>query len=158
MKYGKLALSTLFNINIAFDTADHDILLHCLDATYGIQNNAHLWIALYLSDGTQNVYIIDFTSSNVPLTYSIPQSSVQGPLLFITYTGALEHIINLHGYTSDCYADDSRLLFFCNPAETESMAYQVVNCVDDVSKWMLSSNILKVNQTNTEFLWAVTCR
>ena len=50
---GKLAPLTPLNMSAAFDTVDHEILLRRLDATYGIQNGAVIWIASYISDRTK---------------------------------------------------------------------------------------------------------
>ena len=96
----------------------------------------------------RKVHVNGYTSPYLSLKYGVPQGSVLGPLLFILYTGELEHIINSHGLLSHCYADDCQLSFFYNPGETESPATRVINCVDDVSNWM-SSNRLQVNPTKT---------
>ena len=127
LELGKLAFLTLLDISAAFDTVDHEILLRRRDATYGIRNGALMWIASYLSGHTEKVHVNGYTSPYVPLKYDVPQNSVLGSLLFIMYTGELEHIINSQELSSYCYAEDCQLSFFCNPGETESLATKVIN-------------------------------
>ena len=57
LESGKLALLTLMDMSAALDTADHEILLRHLDATYGIWNGTLILIASYLSDRTEKVHV-----------------------------------------------------------------------------------------------------
>ena len=95
--------------------------------------------------------------SNMSMIADPSLTTVYNLLLLIMYAGELEHIINLHRLLSYCYDDDSQFSFLGKSGEIESLASRVINCVDDVSKWM-SSNRLKVNPTKTEFLGAETIR
>ena len=61
LKSGKLPLLSLLDMSAAFDTVDHEILLRRLDATYGIQNGALMWIVSYLSDRTEKVHVKGYT-------------------------------------------------------------------------------------------------
>ena len=106
-------------------------------------------------DRTEKVHVDGYTSPYIPLKYGVQQGSILKPLPFIMCTGELQHIINAHGLLSYCYADDSQLSFFCNPSETESLTSRVISCFDDVFNW-ISSNRLKVNPTEPEFMWAAT--
>ena len=123
----------------------------------GIRNGTLMWIVSYLSDRTEKVHVNGYTSLYVPLKYGVPQGSVLGLLLFIMYTGELEHIINSDVLLSYCYADHCQHSFFCNPGETESLATRGSTVLMMWFNWM-SCNRLKVNPTKTEFLWAATSR
>ena len=57
MESGKLAPSTLLDMSAACDNMDHEILLHRLDATYGMQNGALMWIASCLSDRAEKILV-----------------------------------------------------------------------------------------------------
>ena len=75
----------LLNINAGFDTVDHEILLCHLDATYIIRYSVHIWIASYLSDGTQKLHVNGYISPDLPLKYGVPQGSILGQLLFVSW-------------------------------------------------------------------------
>ena len=65
----------------AFDTVNHDILLSKLDH-YGIRGNAFAWFKSYLSDRYQYVSINGCDSNLLNVSCGIPQGSVLGPLHF----------------------------------------------------------------------------
>ena len=72
----------------AFDTVDHDILLRKLDH-YGIGGTAKDWFNSYLTNRVQFVSINGFNSTEEVMKFGVPQGSVLGPLLFLIYINDL---------------------------------------------------------------------
>ena len=65
----------------AFDTVDHNILLHQL-SHYGIRDIANCWFSSYLSIRKQFVTINGFNSEIQSFQCGLPQGFVLGPSLF----------------------------------------------------------------------------
>ena len=65
----------------AFDTVDHNILVHKL-YHYGIRDLANTWFSSYLSGRKQFASINGFSSTTQSYGYDVPQGSVLGFLLF----------------------------------------------------------------------------
>ena len=91
----------------AFDTVDHNILLHKL-SHYGIRDIANCWFSSYLSNRKQFVTINGFDSEIQIFQYGVPQGSVLGPLIFLIYINDLHNAIKFS--QSFHFADDTCLL------------------------------------------------
>jgi len=76
----------LLDLSSAFDTADHSTLLNVFHRRFGVQESVMDWFTSYLSDRTQTFRLNGEMSSLIPLTCSIPQGSVLGPILSISHT------------------------------------------------------------------------
>ena len=103
---GSFGCGIFVDLQKAFDTVDHKILLHKLDY-YGIRGICNDWIKPYLSDRNQFVSINGYNSYLMPVGCIVPQGSVLGPLLFLIY------INDLHKAIQYCkvhhFADDTNL-------------------------------------------------
>ena len=104
-----VSLIALLDLNAAFDTLDHSILLKRLEMTFGVQDAALEWFASYLSDRFQSVIVDGIVSAPSPLVYGVPQGSVLGPVLFTLYSQPLSDVISAHGCDFHKYVDDTEL-------------------------------------------------
>ena len=104
---GKYSCDIFVDLQKAFDTVDHNILMGKLKH-FGIRGVAYCWFESYLKGRKQHVSINGFNSKDLPISYGVPQGSVLGPLLFLLY------INDLHTAIKFCkvhqFADDTNLL------------------------------------------------
>ena len=52
---GQLALVAFLDLSAAFDTVDHQVLLHRMFTSYEVSSSVHRWFSSYLTDRTQFV-------------------------------------------------------------------------------------------------------
>ena len=95
------SLGTFLDLSKAFDTPNHDILLHKLNI-YGIRGLANSWITIYLSNRKQYVVYNNTNSTHTDIVCGVPQGSILGPLLFLLYINDLP-----------LSSPSSHFIFFC---------------------------------------------
>ena len=81
---GKLCAGVYLDLQKAFDTVNHDILLHKL-YNYGVRGVVYDWFRNYLTNRQQFTCIAGIQSSVSCVSCGVQQGSVLGPLLFKIY-------------------------------------------------------------------------
>ena len=100
---GNIGCGVFVDLQKAFDTVDHKILLAKLNH-YGIRGVSYDWFKSYLSNRNQYVSINGYESGLAALNCGVPQGSVLGPLLFLLYINDLNQAIKfckVHHFTDD---------------------------------------------------------
>ena len=139
---GNFVGMVLIDLQKAFDTVDHDILIDKLQAV-GVDGSQ--WFRSYLTDRRQCVDIGGTRSDFLPVSCGVPQGSILGPLLFLVY-------INDMAVSLDCmlslYADDSALLFSHRDSSViaERLSIELTAC----KKWLVDNRLsLHVGKTES---------
>ena len=152
---GQMSALCLLDLTAAFDTVDHELLLHRLERQFGLHGVVLAWFASYLSERRFQVYYSGGMSREVFIVCSVPQGSVLGPRLFVLYIADLADEIHQHGVNLHAYADDSQLYMHCHRDDVAASAAHLSQCVVDIGHWM-AANRLQMNPAKTELLWAGT--
>ena len=140
------ACGIFIDLQKAFDTVDHEILLRKLEY-YGSRGVANNWVKSYLSNRQQFVSINGFKSKQQTMKYGVPQGSVLGPLLFLIYINDLHKAIKYS--TVHHFADDTNLLVVGK--NLEIIQKQINRDLKLLCNW-LRANKISLNASKTELI------
>ena len=110
---GDLVALTLLDLSAAFDCVDHDIVLRRMRVSYGSGGVVLNWFRSHLVGWKQHVRYRGRCSETTFFDYGVPQGSVFGPILFITYTADLVVLIQQQDLQPHMYADDTQIVGSC---------------------------------------------
>jgi hypothetical protein len=135
-----------FDLQKAFDTVDHNILLSKL-YYYGIRGLMFDWLKNYLSDRQQYTIVNNVSSNMRDITCGVPQGSVLGPLLFLIYINDISKAVPNNEL--NIFADDTNL-FISGPttAQIELTANECLKCLES---WFCA-NKLSLNTDKTFYM------
>ena len=140
ISHGNMVGMILIDLQKAFDTVDHGILIKKLESI-GVSSTA--WFESYLADRKQCVDIGGTRSEFLPVTCGVPQGSILGPLLFLVYINDMS--ISLSCKLS-LYADDSALLF--SHRDSNIIASRLSSELSRCKQWLVDNRLsLHVGKT-----------
>ena len=142
----------LLDLQKAFDTVDHSILLSKLTAI-GLDPTSVSWLGSYLSDRSQSVDVGGTRSDPKPITCGVPQGSILGLLLFLIYVNDMQASVICKLLL---FADDSALLVSGkNVSEIQKVLSQELK---SVCEWLVD-NKLFIHLGKTEIiLFGSSCK
>ena len=97
-----------FDFAKAFDSVNHDIILHKLKHEFNIDGTLLKFLVNYLQGRSQRVVIGGAMSSLVGVQSGVPQGSILGPLLFVIFINDMIHVVT-HDTNIALYADDTKI-------------------------------------------------
>ena len=148
--HGEVIL-VLLDLTATFDTIDHALLLQRLRQRYGIGGKVLQWFESYLHQREQSVLINTSKSDPLTMEWGIPQGSIGGPILLVSYMAPVEDIIHAHGLSCVIYADDTQLYISMKSSQRSVTIERIEQCISDIKAWM-TRNFLVLNDSKTEVL------
>jgi len=83
--------------------------MEILEKKFRVLSSCLQWFHSYLSGRTFSVTANSQTSDVIDLDSSVPQGSMLGPLLYLTYASELQEVADRHGVVFHSFTDDTQL-------------------------------------------------
>ena len=125
----------MLDLQKAFDTVDHSILLMKLRAS-GLSDSVLNWFKSYVSDRNQLVDVSGTFSSKASITCGVPQGSILGPLLFLIYVNDMSAVVKNKLLL---YADDSGILV--SGKSVLDVEKALTDDMNLVSQWLIDNKL-----------------
>ena len=137
MDQGKLTGAVFIDLQKAFDTVEHCILLSKLPF-YGIKDTEHAWIKSYLSNRYQFVQRDTAKSESRVVKFGVPQGSILGPVLLLIRINDLT--MSVKHCNIQIYADDTVISFSHKNVNVieETLTAEMTN----IAKWLDNNRLI----------------
>ena len=142
----KFTIGIFLDLKKAFETVDHNILIHKLHHL-GISNNNLNFFKDYLCNRLQYLKFNNYESDPMSIKFSVPQGSNLGPILFIIYVNDIKNCIN--NLNNLLFADDTCL--FSSGSNLNSLIDIINSELISVNNW-LKANKLSLNVEKTSYI------
>ena len=123
----------LIDLQKAFDTVDHDILLQKLYAI-GFSKHSVNWFRSYLINRTFLVNLGNAFSQPACVSSGVPQGSILGPLLFLIYINDMSQAVKCNLFL---YADDTCLV--CQHKYINEIEKQLNKVFESICDWFVDN-------------------
>ena len=143
---GNIGCGVFVDLQKAFDTVDHQILLAKLNH-YGIRGVSNNLFKSYLSNCIQYVSINGHGFGLAAINFGVPQGSALGPLLFLLHINYLNQAIKFCKVHH--FADDTNLL--CHSNSIKKLNKLVNADLKHLVNW-LNANKISLNVKKTEMV------
>ena len=143
---GKIMAGIYLDLSKAFDTVDHNIMLHKLEY-YGIRGAPLDWFKSYLNDRKQYTQLNNNKSELKHIRYGVPQGSVLGPLLFLVYINDIIHAVKPEDKLR-LFADDSNI--FVTAQTADELKENMIAALQGLFHWF-GANKLTINVDKTAY-------
>ena len=146
---GDVSFLTFLDLTSAFDTINHNILLHRNRPVYDIFGTVLSWFESYLTGMTQTVTVNGSSSRPADVFFGVLQGSAFGPIFFIVCSAPPCSLIETHSVSKQSFADDTQLLQSRPPDQIHATVLTTQTCISEVMASM-TQNKLKLNDDKTE--------
>ena len=120
----------------AFDTVDHEILLHKLEH-YGIRGHANNFFRSYITNRLQYTVVNDSALSTGKIECGVPQGSVLGPLFFALCINDIQHAVGSEYLR--IFSDDTAL--FVSHLDLTALIANITSKFEDLFKWCICNKL-----------------
>ena len=114
-------------LNKAYRPGDHFLCYF----HHGIDGPLLVWFTDYLENRQQQIVIDNSCSTFCPESSGVPQGSILGPLLFLTFINDLSHGV-CHGSSVALFADDSKCF---RPIYSRADALDLQTYISSLDQW-----------------------
>ena len=131
----------------AFDLVDHNILFNKLFNKFHFSSASCRLLQSYLTNRYQCVSINNVCSSNLPVSFGVPQGSTLGPLLFLLFINDIFESIE-HSELF-LFADDSTLI--CSQSSLSLLERKINADLASLNVYCVNNHIV-INSSKTKYM------
>ena len=127
-----------FDFSKAFDSVNHDLILHKLKYEYAIDGSLLKFLMNYLGEREQSVVLDGIKSSSKHVLSGVPQGSILGPILFVLFINDLPQGISEDTHLA-LYADDTKIW---RSIRNEEDIVQLQKDINNLHMWSINNKMM----------------